>query len=86
MSRLCVTRRWTTLNFGLEQEGRIRIVVYDALGRRVRQLLDDDMSAGFSQVYWDGQDDRGFEAASGVYVCRLVADRRSSVMRLLLLR
>lgn len=75
-----------TIPFRLEREGRIHVVVYDALGSPVRQLLDDDMSAGPNQIYWDGRDDRGFEVASGVYMCRLLSDHRSSVAKLLLLR
>lgn len=62
---------WTlTLN----QAAPVRIMLFDASGRRVRQLLDvGRMSAGASLVRWDGRDDNGHRVAGGLYFLRLVS-------------
>ena len=47
--------------------------VFDASGRLVRTLLNSYLAAGRHVVDWDGRDDGGQSAASGVYFLRLQA-------------
>jgi glycosidase len=56
------------VNSGLDTAS---LAVYDLLGNRVRSLLQAPKPGGSIRVDWDGKDDRGMPAASGVYVCRL---------------
>jgi len=76
----------TTIAFSLAARGRVSLVIYDALGARVRSLLDDVRDAGVSSVGWDGRGDEGTEAASGVYFCRMVAGSFNETRRLVLVR
>ena len=55
-------------------------------GARVRTLLDDVRPAGTNLVRWDGRDDGGNRAASGVYFVRMEAGAYTSVQKLLLLK
>jgi hypothetical protein len=45
--------------------------VFDAAGRRVRTLLAGPLPAGAQAFTWDGLDEAGRAAPSGVYTCRL---------------
>ncbi len=47
------------------------LTVHDALGRRVRTLLDREQTPGVHTASWDGLDDSGKLVASGVYFCCL---------------
>jgi hypothetical protein len=47
------TVRTTVFQFRLSQEGRVRLVLYDLLGRRVATLLDGNRSPGMHQVPFD---------------------------------
>ena len=60
--------------------------VYDLAGRLVRQLMVPAGSVGPVTVAWDGRDTRGLDAASGVYLFRLVTDRVAGVRRAVLVR
>jgi len=51
---------------------RVRVVVWDLLGRVVRVLNDGTFSPGRYVVRWDGRDDRGRRVASGRYVVEFV--------------
>ncbi len=64
----------TTISFTTPREGRVRLVVHDLAGRRVRTLVDDALPAGVHAVIWRGDDDHGRRAASGVYLYRLETD------------
>ncbi len=44
----------TTIPFGLPARGHVRLVVYNAAGRAVAELVDTEMSPGFYEVSWDG--------------------------------
>jgi hypothetical protein len=47
--------------------GRVRVIVYDLTGRRIRQLLDDVLPAGAQSVDWNCRSDSGSAVAPGLY-------------------
>ncbi len=57
----------TNIQFDLARAGHVRLVVHDARGRQVAQLMDAWQEAGEQHVTWSGE-----KQASGVY--RLVLD------------
>ena len=65
----------TNIEFGLEQDATIELAVYDLQGRRVRILTREHWPEGAHTVVWNGRDDAGRSAGSGVYLVRLVTDR-----------
>ena len=74
--------------FGLElsQAGRVSLVLYDARGRQVRRLFDGTEPAGRRSIVWDGLDDVGRPAPSGVYFCLASWGGRSVLRKVALLR
>ena len=42
-----------TVRFGLHNEDRISIGVFDVLGREVKTLIDRDLSRGYHEIAWD---------------------------------
>ncbi len=67
-------------------EVRVNLDVFDVRGRRVRQLVHERPSTGQVAVVWDGRDDDGREASSGVYFYRLVAGPTTITRRMTLLK
>jgi hypothetical protein len=70
----------------LDRSGSVTVVVHDALGRRVRRLVDDTVAAGAYTAIWDGVDDDGRPVASGTYLVRMrhaggIAVRSLSLIR-----
>jgi predicted GH43/DUF377 family glycosyl hydrolase len=61
----------TTIGFEIPFAARTSLSVYDAAGARVRTLVSDTRAAGAHRVAWDGRDDAGRPAASGLYFARL---------------
>jgi FlgD Ig-like domain len=68
--------------FALPREAQVTLTLYDEQGRRVRELAGGSMSAGPHSVSWDGRDQAGRTAPSGIYFCRLEADGRAINRRL----
>ena len=49
----------------------MRLELYNALGQRVRTLVNQFQAPGEYQVPWDARDGLGAAVSSGVYVTRL---------------
>ena len=77
---------FATLPYTLATEAQVHIVVFDLSGRVVRHLIDADQSAGLHQPTWDGKDDEGRPAPSGLYAVRLEAAGEVVGRRLMLVR
>lgn len=52
---------------------RVKIEIYDVLGRRVAVVLDQVESGSDGQVVWDGRDERGTVLSIGMYIVYLEA-------------
>ncbi len=58
----------TTISYQLPGPSKVNVTVYDALGRQVGVLVDEEQSGGAHMVHWDGS-----RFSSGTYFCRLIA-------------
>ena len=76
----------TTVEFTLERASHVTLKIYDVEGRLARTLVDQPMTGGVHQQRWDGRDDRGNPAASGVYFLRLKAGSVAQTQKMVLLK
>ncbi|MBN1895447.1 T9SS type A sorting domain-containing protein, partial [bacterium] len=76
----------TRVRYGLPKKMDIRIVVYDVLGRRVQVLFDGPQSAGYHQAVWNGQNSRGMQVASGVYVLQIAGQEKTLCRKMLFIK
>ena len=76
----------TVIRLDLVHTGRVKLEIFDARGSRVRRLLEGDLERNRHAVRWDGRDDSGRPAASGVYFYRLEAPDLTASRRMLLLQ
>jgi predicted nucleotidyltransferase len=74
----------TVISFFLPWEEKVSLVIFDATGRRIRVLVDEELSAGRHEVLWDGSSDRGWPVASGVYFFRMSTGSFSDTKRMTL--
>jgi hypothetical protein len=76
----------TNIEFLLSKSGQVRIEVFNILGQKVRTLVDEHLRAGYKVVDWDGRDDSGKEASSGIYFYRIKTSEFSQTQKMVLLR
>ncbi len=63
----------TSIRFELPVAARVKLEVFDASGRRVATLSDQEYQAGYRAIQWDRRGSRGDLVRSGVFLYRLVA-------------
>ncbi|HUF07830.1 MAG TPA: T9SS type A sorting domain-containing protein [Rhodothermales bacterium] len=71
----------TTISYTLADPRHVKLTLHDALGRTVREVLDDRVGAGSHRVEVDASD-----LASGVYFYRMEAGESVEVRRLVVVR
>jgi hypothetical protein len=81
----------TTIKFTLPSLGGggalpTSLRVYNVLGEVVRTLVDEPMAPGVHHEVWDGRDDQGNMAASGIYFYRLRAGEFEQTKKMVLMK
>jgi len=76
----------TTIKFYTPTTSDVTIKIYDMLGREVTTLINQQTTAGYHIIYWNGKDSRGENVASGVYLYRLTAGGFSETKKMNLLK
>jgi hypothetical protein len=69
----------TCIPFTVSAAGRVRIAVYDMLGRERATLLDESVQPGAYTIDWNASD-----MESGCYLCRMTGEKIVDVKKILL--
>jgi len=79
-------RNGARIYYEVERPCQTTLTVYDQSGRVVQTLVSAQMHAGSYTAAWDGRDEYGRPAGSGVYFCRLQAGGYQVTKKLLMMR
>ncbi len=71
----------TTIKFGLNKQGAVNISIYDVTGKRVEELLNDEMKAGTYEVNWNASN-----YSSGTYFYTITAEDFRETKKMLLIK
>jgi hypothetical protein len=76
----------TLISYQLPQSEMVTLEVYNALGQKVRTLVNEMQDAGQYEIVWDGKNNSGNSLSSGVYLYRIVAGSYVKVMKMLMVK
>ncbi|MDZ7723173.1 MAG: S8 family serine peptidase [candidate division KSB1 bacterium] len=76
----------TTIAYDVAQASDISVSVYNALGRKVRSLVNRRQSPGHYKVTWNGRDDQGVRLSSGIYLIIFSHDNGQQVQKTALMQ
>ena len=76
----------TTILYDLPEAATVHLVIYDVLGRQVRTLVNQDLTAGYHTAIWDATDDMGRPLSGGLYIYRIKAGSYSKTRKMVLLK
>jgi len=64
----------------------VMVSVYDVMGREISVLVNEQLHPGYHQFIWDGTDNRGMKAGSGLYFIMVQTPEITRTMKATLLR
>ncbi len=70
----------TRIAFVVPDEGRVKIMLYNARGQKVTTLIDEGLPAGEHVMQWDGT-----SLKTGIYFCHLEASGQSATTKIMVL-
>lgn len=76
----------TTIKYQVPFESHIKLEIFDALGRKVKNLFDLKQPQGVYTIRWEGKDDNNEEVPSGVYFLSLRSGSSAETRKLVLLK
>ena len=76
----------TTISYDLPSDADVSIVIYDAIGQEIRQLVSQHYTAGRYSIQWDAKDFMGRSVGSGVYIAKIKAGPNTALQKMLLLK
>jgi len=75
----------TNVKYQLPEAGNVSMVVYNAVGQKIRTLVNKHKQAGSYTVTWDGCNDMGLQVGSGIYFIRMKAGSKFVEMKKIVL-
>jgi flagellar hook assembly protein FlgD len=76
----------TQILYDLPYDAFVRLDIFDLTGQRIRSIVAGHQPAGTFRTSWDGTDDQGHKAGTGIYMIRLRAGVYRQVRKMLMLR
>jgi hypothetical protein len=76
----------TIISYQIPQSELVTLEIYNALGEKVRTLVNQVQEIGYYQIEWDGKNNFGNQLSSGIYLYRITAGNYVKVMKMVLLR
>ncbi len=75
----------TTIQFSLESACDVNIEIFNLLGQKVQVLANREYTKGIHKVIWQGSDQSGTPATSGIYLCRFTVDGKADQIKKIVL-
>jgi hypothetical protein len=71
----------TVIKFSIIENAHVTLTIYDVLGRKVKTLIDEEMSPGVHQTLFNAVD-----LSSGIYFYELRANQNISTKKMMLVK
>jgi tetrahydromethanopterin S-methyltransferase subunit B len=76
----------TTIGYQLPENNKVVVNIYDMLGNKIRTLVNENKTAGYYSVVWNGLNDNGARISSGTYFYHIQAGTHNSTKKMLLIK
>jgi len=76
----------TNIDFGLNELGHVRIMIYDILGREVKTLINSIQDPGYKSIQWNATNNQGQPVSAGLYLYTIQAGGFRETKKMVLLK
>ncbi len=76
----------TIIKFGLKENTKVLLEIYNIKGQKVRTLLNNEKKAGYHNIIWDGKDENSHRVGSGIYFYQLTTENYKNIRKMILMQ
>lgn len=76
----------TKINFALKKDAIVKLGIYNVKGQLVKELLNEELSAGLHNLVWEGEDHNGKQVSSGIYFYRMDTEGYTKTKKMIMLK
>lgn len=76
----------TVIKYKLKKADRVKIKIFNILGKQVKVLQNGFNNAGIHQVTWDGKDTQGQRVSSGAYIYQIITQNKIISKKLIIIK
>ncbi len=76
----------TTIKYSLSRWSKVKVIIYNVKGEKVRTLVDSYQNTGEYSTIWDAKNNQNIPVSSGIYFYRLTSDDVSLQKKMILMR
>lgn len=76
----------TIIKYGLLNQSHVKITIFNILGLKIRELVNETQNQGHHQIIWDGKNDTGQVVSTGVYYYKLDTENYSSIKKMIFMK
>ena len=76
----------TEIAYEIPEDAFVTLAIFNTIGQRLCTLVHGNQQRGRHVIRWDGNDESGMSASSGIYIARLEAAAHLSVVKLIMMK
>ena len=76
----------TSINYAIPEERFVTVSVYNVMGQKIVDLVNELNTAGYHNATWNSTDIHGYPVSSGVYIYTITAGDYYAVKKMILMK
>ena len=68
----------THIQYGLPEQSDVTVIIYNIVGRKIKEFQLSNQKAGWHEIVWNGTNDHQQKVSTGIYIYQMRALRQSS--------
>jgi hypothetical protein len=73
----------TVIEYGLPEIGQVNVTIYDILGHSIKTLVNQNQTAGWHSITWNGYNDNGSIVPAGLYLGVINTQKNKQTIKLM---
>ena len=76
----------TTITYGLENDSKVSIQIFDLAGQLISTLQDNNQLQGWHSIVWNGTNKEGTQVPAGIYISKITSNNTTKTTKLMLIK
>ena len=76
----------TSLSYQLPDDGKVEVIIYDMMGKLIKNLANEKQSSGQNSIIWNATNNSGNQVSAGLYIYTVKTSNHKQSKKMLLVK